>query len=665
MGDILLPGISNNNMDVKGIIDRLVKVENKKLERLEADKDVLNKEKSSWSTLGIKTKELQEATHRLYGFRAPFDDKIAISSDESLLTATATRAADPLTASVRIEKVAQNERILSDPIDADKILDSMTLRFSVGEEQLEVFFAGGRIEDLVKAINDQAGDHIRAKLTRDTENTAVIILEAKETGKANRISVTDEESTELLHELGFFEKERGPRIEASISPDSVQPVEEPQGDGVAVLDGVLTLEPESSAELPVGPVAARDSVVVSVRMRALDISEEKVEKRPPTWPDLRDIGHVTVEDIEIRGGGPVVSVEEEEEKPPPPREPVVENTVLGLKTDDGRTLLYSAEELGPDFREYRFRLTDVMEEGSIASRVLFRNQNTGRRIEYRDLSVEDTAVREGARPKHLVQEARDAVIYIDGVRVERESNQIDDAIKGVGLQVKAKSPVDVQLVVDRDYEKITGDIVNMIGKYNELLQYINDQTKVTASGNLDEENEVGTLSGDITIMGLKSKLQTIMMNPYPTDRGKELNLLAQIGISMGAANSNWTDIRSGYLQVDEDSFVEAFNRNPDAIKQLFGSDSNNDTVIDNGVAYVLDTTLKGYTDQRDGIIAYHLKNTDTKIKDQQRNIEDWNEHVEEYRKKLERDFTIMQQSLNELEQNQKRLDNFSNQFKKE
>jgi flagellar hook-associated protein 2 len=265
----------------------------------------------------------------------------------------------------------------------------------------------------------------------------------------------------------------------------------------------------------------------------------------------------------------------------------------------------------------------------------------------------------------LVQEARDAVIYIDGVRVERESNQIDDAIKGVGLQVKAKSPADVQLIVDRDYEKITGDIVNMIGKYNELLQYINDQTKVTASGNLDEENEVGTLSGDITIMGLKSKLQTIMMNPYPTERGKELNLLAQIGISMGAANSSWTDIRSGYLQVDEDSFVEAFNRYPDAIKQLFGSDSNNDTVIDNGVAYVLDTTLKGYTDQRDGIIAYHLKNTDTKIKDQQGDIEDWNEHVDEYRKKLERDFTIMQQSLNELEQNQKRLDNFSNQFKKE
>ncbi|KPJ84758.1 MAG: hypothetical protein AMS17_15655, partial [Spirochaetes bacterium DG_61] len=288
-----------------------------------------------------------------------------------------------------------------------------------------------------------------------------------------------------------------------------------------------------------------------------------------------------------------------------------------------------------------------------------------RRVEYSDLSIEYAAVREGARPKHLVQEGRDAIVYIDGVKVQRENNQIDDAVRGVGLELKKASPETIQLTIDRDYEKITSEIVGMIGKYNELLKYINDQTRVTASGELDEENEVGVLSGDITVMGLKSKLQTIMMNPYPTVRGKELNLLAQIGISMGAANSNWNDIRGGYLQIDEDTFVEAFRRYPQEIKQLFGSDSNNDVVIDNGVAYVLDTTLKGYSDPRSGIIAYHIKSTDTKIKDQEKDIEDWNEHIEDYRKKLERDFTIMQQSLNELEQNQKRLDNFSNQFKKE
>jgi flagellar hook-associated protein 2 len=254
-------------------------------------------------------------------------------------------------------------------------------------------------------------------------------------------------------------------------------------------------------------------------------------------------------------------------------------------------------------------------------------------------------------------------VYIDGVKVQRETNQIDDALRGVNLEIKDSSPREVELIVDRDYEKITNNIVDLIGKYNELLEYINNQTRVVSTGELEDDADVGTLSGDITVMGLKNKLQTIMMNPYPTSKGRELNLLAQIGISMGAANSNWDDIRGGYLQIDEDVFVEAFQRYPEEIKQLFGSDTNSDVVTDNGVAYVLDTTLKGYSDPRNGIITYHVQNTDSKIDEQQRDIEDWNEHIDDYRRKLERDFTLMQQSLNELEQNQKRLDNFSNQFK--
>ncbi len=659
MGDILLPGISDNNIDVKGIIDKLVKVETKKLERLEESKDILDKEKSSWTTLGNKMNDLQEVAHRLYGFRAPFDDKVAYSGREDIISATAARTAEPFTATIRVQQVAQSERILSDAVDSSRILDSATLRFRIGEDEIEVFFPGGRVEDLAEAINEQAGDHVTAKVTKDTERTAVLILETNNTGEANRITVSEEETLALMKDLGLFTEEVSPRIDASISPERVIPGQE--GMIYSVQDGTLTLEPQNSAELPFGPVSARDSIVVRVQVRAHPVPEEEVVERPETWPELRGIGKVMVRDVEVVGGQPVTSVAPPKE---PPREKVaiVEDSVLGIKNDRGETDIYTAEQLGPEFREYIFRLTDIMEEGEIASGIVFRNRNTGRRIEYRGLSIVDSSIREGARPKHLVQEGKDAIIYIDGVKVQRDENQIDDAVKGVNLEVKMAAPDEVQLTIDRDYEKITGEIVDFIGKYNKLLQYINDQSRVSASGKLDEENEVGILSGDITVMGLKSKLQTIMMNPYPTERGRELSLLAQIGISTGAANSNWNDIRGGYLQIDEDKFVEAFRKYPEDIKQLFGSDRNNDMVQDNGVAYVLDTTLKGYTDPRSGIIDYHIRNTDSRIKDQQKSIDDWNEHIDDYRKKLESDFTRMQQSLNELEQNQKRLDNMSNQL---
>jgi len=659
MGDILLPGISNNNIDVKGIIDKLVKVETKKLDRLEESKNTLDKEKSSWSNLGNKLSDLQEVSHRLYGYRAPFDDKVAYSNRDDILTATAGRVAQTFTATIRVEQVAQNERILSDPVDVDLILDSATLRFNIGEEEIEVFFTGGKVEDLAEAINQQAGDHMAAKVTKNTQNTAVIILETKNTGETNRISATDEPSLALMKELGFFTEEISPTIDASISAEKLVPSQE--GMDFRIQDDVLTLEPQNSVELPFGPLQVRDSIVVKVKMRAQSIPEEEMALRPDTWPQLKDIGGVTVRDVEVVGGKSVSTVREPEE---PVEEPVVvvEDNVLGIRNDIGETDTYTADGLGPEFREYVFRLTDIMDEGDIASRIVFQNRNTDRRIEYSDLSVIDTSTREGARPKHLVQEGKDAIIFIDGVKVQRDTNQIDDAMRGVILDIKTASPDEMRLRIDRDYEKITGDIVDLIGKYNQLLQFVNDQSQVNSSGELDEENDAGQLSGDITVMRLKSKLQTIMMNPYPTDRGKEVTLLVQIGISMGAANSNWNDIRGGYLQIDEDAFIQALQQYPTEIKQIFGSDMNNDMVPDNGVAYVLDTTLKGYTDPRNGIVAYHIKNTNTRIKDQKKAIDDWNEHIDDYRRKLEIDFTRMQQSLNELEQNQKRLDNMSNQF---
>ena len=59
-----------------------------------------------------------------------------------------------------------------------------------------------------------------------------------------------------------------------------------------------------------------------------------------------------------------------------------------------------------------------------------------------------------------------------------------------------------------------------------------------------------------------------------------------------------------------------------------------------------------------------IKNTDTGIKEQEKSIDSWNVHIEVYRKKLERDFTVMQQALNELELHQKSIENFSRQFQK-
>ncbi len=660
MSDINLPGISSN-IDVKGIIEKLVKVESKKLDKFEKSKELFDKQKSAWSTLGNKIKAVQDAARSLYSFRSPFDDKIAHSSAEDFLTATAARTAEPAKASVKIKQAAQRERIVTDPVDNTTVFNGQTLKLKIGDADIDVVFNGGRIENLSDALNGQAGDYLTSKITHDTDKTSVLVVETHKTGKNNTIASDDPQTLQFLKSIGLFEEKTGIGYDTRFTSERLTRAD--QKTKFALTDNRLSLEPEGKVEFSLGrEVAVRPSIMVKVRMKAVELPRKEEAQAPHVFPKLNNIGKVTVKDIDIIGGNPVSGIETEKQEKPKPAE-VVDNTVLAFKNTDGVVHEIAVGGLGADEKEYSYRLSDIATEGEKITSVLMVNKNTGRRIEYADLKIVDESARPGISPKHLIQKAQDAVVYIDGVKVQREGNQIDDAIKGVTLDIKGKTDREIDLVIDRDYEKITNQIIQLMKGYNELLEYINKQSKVIPGESLKDKTEAGVLTGDITVMGLKNKLQNIMMNPYPTKKGKELSLLAQIGISMGAVNSDWNDIKGGYLQVDEDTFVESFNKYPEAIKELFGADTNNDAVIDNGVAFTLEKTLKGYTNTTNGIVAYRVKATDGRIKDEEKKIDDWNVHLEDYRKKLEKDFTLMQQSLNELDQNQKRIENFSNQFK--
>jgi flagellar hook-associated protein 2 len=658
MADFNLPGISSD-IDVKGIIDKLVNVERKKLERFENAKDQLNKEKSVWTNLNNKVGGLQKASEALYGFRSPFEDKIALSEDEDSVSASAARVAQPSNLRIKVVQIAQNEVIVSDPVASKRVFESIPLKILIGDQEINIHFRGGKIENLADEINKEGGDLLQAKIAKDTPDTAVLILESRETGENKRITVTDGDTIEFFKKIGLVEEKPGLRVDTEMKPDRISLLE--GSTDYRISDDVLTLEPENSVDFKLDQsVDATPSVILRVTLRALEIPKAD-EGIPTAWPELGGIGKVTVKDIDIEGERSISKIEEPVVKE---EEPVVDNGVLAVGNEKGMIKRIEIEGLDDTFREYSFALSDLVPAHEKIDRIFFINKNTNRIVEYTNVVVEDTRVREGISPKHLIQEGRDAIVYIDGVKVKRDTNDIDDALKGVKLQVKKATPEEIYLTIDRDYEKITARIVDMIEKYNELLRYINEQTEVVPSSGLTEKSQGGVLTGDITVMGVKNKLQTIMMNPYPTDRGKELSLLAQIGISMGRSGSNWSDIKGGYLQVDEDRFVEAFEKYPEAIKQLFGADTDKDMIVDNGVSYVLNKTLKGYSDQRSGIITYRIKSTNAGIRETEKSIDDWKEHLEDYRKKLESDFTLMQRALQELEQNQKRLDNFSNQLKK-
>ncbi|MCK5095102.1 MAG: flagellar filament capping protein FliD, partial [Spirochaetes bacterium] len=436
-------------------------------------------------------------------FRSPFEDKIAISSDKGTLIADATRIAQPSTSTVNVERIALNEKILSDPVKSNRVLGETYLKINIGEEEVDVRFGGGRIDDLAEAINRQAGAYLTAKITRDTDKTAVLVLEVNNTGEKNRIAVDDGATSDFFRDIGLFKEESGLEVDTEFKQESIFPIEE--SSEYRVYDEVLTLEPENSVEFILDKsVMADPNVYLKIKIRAVEVKEEEKPEEPVLWPELKNIGKVTIRDVSVEGGRSISKIEVPEEEKVEPV--VIDNNVIGIGNEAGLVGKLDVDALADNFTEYTFRLTDILKEDEQINRIFFINRNTGRRIEYRGLVLEDTSVREGISPKHPVQNGRDAVLYIDGVKIIRDTNEFEDVIKGVKIKLRKESKEEVLLKIDRDYEKITGKIVDMVSRYNELLKYINEQTGATVSEILSEENETGILSGDITVMGLKSKL---------------------------------------------------------------------------------------------------------------------------------------------------------------
>ena len=171
-----------------------------------------------------------------------------------------------------------------------------------------------------------------------------------------------------------------------------------------------------------------------------------------------------------------------------------------------------------------------------------RNRNTYRTIEVKDISIFDKTQRGDYLPTNALSQAGDAVISMDGIDVKSGTNLIDDLIPGVTLTLKAPSDSPVDLAVKHDVEGIKKQVMGLVGSYNQIITDIDVLTRrdesiirkrhVPHRGREKEgKGNTGAVLGDLSLQQLKDSMQNTMMNPYPTSLGRELSLLAQIGIS--------------------------------------------------------------------------------------------------------------------------------------
>jgi flagellar hook-associated protein 2 len=672
MSDVYIPGVKSRFNSEK-LIEDLMKLERVPKDRKERDIENLQTQKSYWQEIGRRIGSLRDSARLLYSFQNPFNERVANSSDESVLSATATREAGEHEYHFTVKQTAQADRFLSPPLDEKMKVDSGAYVFSVGTEEISFNFRGGSIKDFVDALNRRGRDKISASLIAVQTGSKSLLIESKTAGAENRLGFAGD-APALLTQIGMLEQGNDTRRDIAINEHTVREnTPSAKGGEISIHDGTVDVPPLASVSIPVNmSIPAGSSVALKIETATKTEAGETFEVvQPPPGPDV-PAGSVTY-------GGVTVANEPSEAplpkwEPPPRPERVDTLSVLTLTFADGSSAALPSITDSGTFQSRQFTLGDIAGGRTITS-INIENKNTNRSVSARNVLVFDPqAIGGGLKPVNPVSTARDAIITMEGIEMIRPSNTITDIIPGVTVTARAPSDRPVTLNVTTNLEAVKDALIGMVGNYNRLMAEVNvltrsderivdELTYLSADEAADMKKRLGAFSGDSTLNQFKSNLQRTVTAPYPTDMERDLAMLAQIGISTNARNQGATYDPSrlrGYLEIDEKALDAALETKLPAIKQLFGSDTNGDLIADTGVAVNLDALVKPFV-ETGGIVTLKTGTIDSRIAQDRRRIDTMDRQLAAKEAELKIQYGRMEGAYARMEQMQGSLENFSRQ----
>jgi flagellar hook-associated protein 2 len=240
------------------------------------------------------------------------------------------------------------------------------------------------------------------------------------------------------------------------------------------------------------------------------------------------------------------------------------------------------------------------------------------------------------------------------------------------LNLHEASDKPVSITIKSDTESAKDALIKLVGYYNQLMTEFNVLTQnkpeiiseleyLSTEETEEYEKKLGMFTGDTTLSTGKNSLQRIITNNYIIE-GNDISMLAQIGISTGASSGTYNASRlRGYLEIDEKKLDSALTENIDQIKSLFGYDTDDDKVIDSGIAYLLDKNLQAYV-QTGGILSTKISTLDTRISSTQTSIKKLEDQLDKKEAEYKRKYGNMESTLSNLESQSTSINNFSDQL---
>ena len=186
-------------------------------------------------------------------------------------------------------------------------------------------------------------------------------------------------------------------------------------------------------------------------------------------------------------------------------------------------------------------------------RLVMTAEETGKAI-----TVNDASGLTGGFPTTQLQAAQPAIFEIDGVEITRLTNQADDILPGVTINLfKADPGTTINVSIEPSLGDIKERIAGFVEAYNAFRDFVAEQSAVGADGRPAPE---AVLFGDRTMRGLVGGLGSVIGGGVTGLDPDALASLRAIGIELDASNR---------LKVDDSKLDNALLTRLDDVRNIF------------------------------------------------------------------------------------------------
>jgi flagellar hook-associated protein 2 len=252
--------------------------------------------------------------------------------------------------------------------------------------------------------------------------------------------------------------------------------------------------------------------------------------------------------------------------------------------------------------------------------------------------------------------ASNAEIVLNGLTIQRSSNDFADVVDGLSIQVESVTTEQVGFTVALDEDGVTDKLQEFVDAYNKVVNFVNAQNAYSEEGGTG-----GALFGDSSLRTVSNALNRSLFSNSLIDSTSSFGSLGLVGVKLG------TD---GTLSLDAAKVKEKLAEDPDAFADFFldtdGFDNGGalegtpnfyvDTSADSGLFALLEKSLAALMDSQPlssggtakGLIAQRKETLQENITQIDKQVERLQFRIAGFEQALVAQFSALEQTMNRL-----------------